>query len=178
MSTSPAHIYILDDEPDVCAALARFVRSAGMQPRAFDSVDHFMRADLTDENACVISDILMPGTLALDLPLLLARAGRHLPVIFVTGCDSEETRNRAHSGGASAYFRKPVDGRALLDAIEWALGQHRPLTEDFREADADTQQVNENAEYHDGDVRMNEEVGGKSGLRSRRQGDSQTPSKS
>ena len=30
---------------------------------------------------------------------------------------------------AMAYFRKPVDGSALLDAIEWAFGTHKqPIT--------------------------------------------------
>jgi hypothetical protein len=65
---------IVDDEPSVCTAYARLVRSAKMQPRTFE----FMRADLTDENACVISDVRMPGTSGLELPALLARAGRRL----------------------------------------------------------------------------------------------------
>jgi FixJ family two-component response regulator len=123
MPTPPVYVYILDDEPSVCTAYARLVRSARMHPRTFASVEDFMRADLTDENACVISDIQMPGKSGLDLPQLLAQAGRHLPVIFVTAHDSPQTRDRAQSLGATAYFRKPVDDQALLDAIAWALTQ-------------------------------------------------------
>ena len=80
-----------------------------------------MRAEFSDDHACVISDIQMPGTSGLDLPTLLARAGHRMPVIFVTGHDTPESRNRAQSVGGAAYFRKPVDDQALLDAIAWAI---------------------------------------------------------
>ena len=68
-----------------------------------------MRADLSDENACVISDVWMPGTSGLELPALLAR----LPVIFITAHDTPETREMAQRVGAAACFRKPVDDQAL-----------------------------------------------------------------
>jgi FixJ family two-component response regulator len=118
-------VYIVDDEPSICTAYARLMRAANMQPRTFASVEEFLRSDLSDENACVISDVRMPGTSGLDLPGLLARAGRHLPVIFTTAHDTRETRELAHRAGAAAYFRKPVDDQALLDAVAWALGGHR-----------------------------------------------------
>jgi FixJ family two-component response regulator len=121
MPSSPIQIYIVDDEPSVCTALARLVRSARMHPRTFASVEDFMHSEVSDANACVISDVQFPGASGLDLPVLLARAGRQLPVIFITGQDTPETRDRAQRAGAAGYFRKPVDDQALLDAIAWAL---------------------------------------------------------
>ena len=121
MANPTIQVYIVDDEPSVCIALARLVRSAKMQPHAFASVEDFMRADLPDKNACVVSDVQFPGTSGLELPVLLSQAGRRLPVIFVTGQDTPEIRDRAQRLGAAAYFRKPVDDQALLDAIAWAL---------------------------------------------------------
>ena len=121
MSDSPIQVYIVDDEPSVCTAYARLVRSAKMQVRTFASVEDFMASAISDANACVISDIQMPGISGLDLPGLLARAGRRVPVIFVTGQDTPEIRNRAQSAGGAAYFRKPVDDQALLDAVAWAI---------------------------------------------------------
>jgi len=114
-------VYIVDDEPSICIALARLVRSAKMQPQTFASVEDFMRADVSDKNACVVSDVQFPGTSGLELPVLLGQAGRRLPVIFVTAQDTPEIRDRAQRLGAAAYFRKPVDDQALLDAIAWAL---------------------------------------------------------
>jgi len=123
MSTAPIQVYIVDDETSICTAYARLARSAEMQPRAFSSVEEFIGAELPDENACVISDVQFPGKSGLELPVLLDRAGRHLPVIFVTAHDTPETRDRAQQAGATAYFTKPVDAQALLDAIRWALSK-------------------------------------------------------
>jgi FixJ family two-component response regulator len=121
-------LYIVDDEPSVRTALARLARSARMEARAFASVEAFLRADFSDENACVVSDVQFPGRSGLDLPVLLGRAGHLLPVIFITGHDSPETRDLAQRYGAAGYFRKPVDDQALIDAITWAVA-HRTAHE-------------------------------------------------
>ncbi|HSI65408.1 MAG TPA: response regulator [Candidatus Saccharimonadia bacterium] len=121
--TTPVQIYIVDDEPAVRAAYARLVRSAKMEPLTFCTVEEFLEAKVADKNACILSDIRMPGSSGLELPGLLSKAGRHLPVIFTTAHDTPETRDIAQRAGAAGFFRKPVDGQALLDAIEWALGK-------------------------------------------------------
>lgn len=123
MPASPIQVYIVDDEPSVCTAYARLFRSAKMQPRTFASVEDLMRAEFSAENACVVSDIQMPGASGLELPALLARAGYRMPVIFVTAHDTPETRDRAQNVGGAAYFRKPVDDQALLDAIAWVIAK-------------------------------------------------------
>jgi FixJ family two-component response regulator len=123
MLAPPIQIYIVDDEPSVRAAYARLIRSAKMEPRTFCNVEEFITAELSDENACIVSDIKMPGSSGLALPGLLEKAGRHLPVIFITAHDTPETRDTAQRAGAAAFFRKPVDGQALLDAIEWVLSK-------------------------------------------------------
>ncbi|MHA3771496.1 response regulator transcription factor [Verrucomicrobiota bacterium sgz303538] len=123
MPDQPIQVYIVDDEPSVCTAYARLLRSAKMQPQTFSSVEEFMRADLPDENACVISDVRMPGASGLELTRMLSQVGRRWPVILVTAYDTAETRDLARQVGAAGYFRKPVDDQALLDAIAWALFQ-------------------------------------------------------
>lgn len=121
MPNKPIPVYVVDDEPSVCTAYARLLRSARMQPRTFASVEEFMRTDLSDECACVISDVRMPGCGGIELTQMLRQAGRKWPVILVTAYDTTETRNLAREVGVAAYFRKPVDDQALLDAIAWAL---------------------------------------------------------
>lgn len=123
MPTLPIHVYIVDDEPFICTAYSRLTRSVKMEPRTFASVEDLMRSDFTDENACVISDIQMPGASGLELPALLASVGHRVPVNFVTAHDTPETRERAHRVGGAAYFRKPVDDQALLDTIAWVLAK-------------------------------------------------------
>jgi FixJ family two-component response regulator len=48
--------------------------------------------------------------------------GIRIPVITVSAFDDAGTRERARKLGAVAFFRKPVDGQALIDAIHWATG--------------------------------------------------------
>lgn len=121
MPDTPVQVYIVDDEPSICTAYARLVRSAKMQARTFASVEDFLRAEFSDDHACVICDVQFPGKSGLELPVLLERAGHHVPVIFVTAHDTSETRDQAQRIGAMGYFRKPVDDQALLDAIAWAV---------------------------------------------------------
>lgn len=121
MPAEPIQVYIIDDEPSVCTAYARLIRSAQMQSQTFASVEDFLRSKLAEGRACVVSDIQMPGVSGLELPALLLRMGRKIPVIFVTARDTPETRDLARYAGAAAYFRKPVDSQALLDAIAWSL---------------------------------------------------------
>jgi len=47
-------------------------------------------------------------------------------MIFVTAYDTEENRATAKRAGAAAFFNKPVDVQALLDAIIWAVDTSGP----------------------------------------------------
>jgi FixJ family two-component response regulator len=62
----------------------------------------------------------MPEISGLELPALLAKQGIRIPVIFVTAYDTDENRAEARRVGAAAFFHKPIDGQALLDAVTWA----------------------------------------------------------
>ena len=110
-------IYIVDDDESVRRALKRLIRSAGMEARAFESSEDFLDFQHPDQSACLIVDIKMRGMSGVDLISELKDRGLKLPVIFITGFDSPEVREKAKIAGASGYFRKPVDDQALLDAF-------------------------------------------------------------
>jgi FixJ family two-component response regulator len=114
-------IYIVDDDESVRRAMDRLLRSAGMEPRAFESAEDFFDFKHPVQNACLIVDIKMKGMNGLDLINEIEGRGLKLPVIFKTGFDSPEVREKAKMAGASSYFRKPVDELALLDATYWAV---------------------------------------------------------
>ena len=114
-------VYIIDDDESVRRALSRLLRSAGLDSLGFGSVAEFGEADVAQRDGCIIADVRMPGGSGLDLPDLLRRIGRELPVIILTAQDTEPTRAAAKRAGAAGFFRKPVDDQALLDAIHWVL---------------------------------------------------------
>lgn len=114
-------VYIVDDDASVRQALARLVQSAGMQTQVFETVPELIGLEHLAAPACVIADIQMPEVSGLELLGRLAEQGHRLPVIFVTAYDNAQNRAVAKRVGAVGYFRKPVDGEALLDAIAWAV---------------------------------------------------------
>ena len=63
----------------------------------------------------------MPGLTGFEFREKLTSKGIRIPVIVVSALDDAETRERARKLRAAAFFRKPVDGQALIDAIHWAM---------------------------------------------------------
>jgi FixJ family two-component response regulator len=119
-------VYLIDDDESVRRALQRLLRSAGFEVKAFSSGEAFLQSENLDVGACIVLDIRMPGLTGFDLQEKLASRGIRIPVITVSAFDDAETRERARKLGAVAFFRKPVDGQALIDAIHWATGVTKP----------------------------------------------------
>jgi len=113
-------VYIIDDDASMRIALERLLISAGIHVRTFASTRHFLEAKVPLDGACIISDVKMHGMTGLELQRKLRADGARVFFIFVTAYDTDEARSEAKQAGAIAYFRKPVDDMALLDAIEWA----------------------------------------------------------
>jgi FixJ family two-component response regulator len=118
-------VYVIDDDESVRRALQRLLRSAGFEVKAFSSGEEFLQSGDLNVGACVVLDIRMPGLTGFDLQEKLASKGVRIPVITVSAFDDAETRERARRLGAVAFFRKPVDGQALIDAIHWATGVNK-----------------------------------------------------
>jgi FixJ family two-component response regulator len=113
-------VLILDDDASARAGLSRYVGCAGYTVQTFASAEEFSQARVGPEAVCLVADVRMRGGGWLLLAEQLRVAGYSMPVILVSADDGAEVRQRALALGAAGFFHKPVDGRALLDAIEWA----------------------------------------------------------
>jgi FixJ family two-component response regulator len=110
----------VDDEESIRKALTRLLSSAGLDVETFPSGLEFLDFLKDHRPDCVLLDLHMPVMDGFDVLGRLDRAGLRLPIIITTGHDSSEARERAMAARPSAYLRKPVDDRTLLDAIELA----------------------------------------------------------
>ncbi len=119
---SPGHltIYLIDDDASVRRALGRVMSLARLEWEAYASAEAFLASAKPAGLGCIVADMTLTGMSGLDLKAELDARGIHLPFILLTAHDTEETRNAARVAGAAAYFRKPVDIEALLDAIQWS----------------------------------------------------------
>ena len=113
-------IAVIDDEEPVRKALTRLMRSAGLTVETFESGAEFLKSLETGVPDCVVLDLHMPHMDGFNVQTHLATKCAGLPVIIVTGHDLPKARERAMAGGASAFLRKPVQDRTLLDAISAA----------------------------------------------------------
>jgi FixJ family two-component response regulator len=118
-------IAIVDDEEPIRKALRRLLRSAGLDVETFQSGVEFLESLATRRPDCVVLDLHMPSMTGFEVQAQLAESGATVPVVIITGHDSDETRERALAGQPAAYLRKPVNDQVLLGAIELALS-HKP----------------------------------------------------
>jgi FixJ family two-component response regulator len=121
MMTRTATVFIVDDDASARIGLGRLLRIAGYDVKLYSDASAFLAEVCETPNACIVLDLRMPGVAGVSLQTELSSKGIFMPVIIVTADEDPDTRQQAKQAGAVAFFRKPVDGPALLDAIEWAI---------------------------------------------------------
>ena len=114
-------VFVVDDDPSARGGLARLVRTAGYAVRDFASAAEFLEAVDPRSPGCLILDARMPGLSGEELRALLESREVALHVIVVSADDDPDTRQWAQDMHATVFFRKPVDGAALLDAVRWGF---------------------------------------------------------
>ena len=120
MTKACLRIAVVDDEEPVRKALMRLMCSTGLSVETFASGPEFLKSLETRLPDCVVLDLQMPQMNGFNVQASLAQKCAALPVIIVTGHDFPKARERAMASGASAFLRKPVHDRTLLDAISAA----------------------------------------------------------
>jgi len=122
-------VFIIDDDLSVRRALTNLFQSVGLQVEAFGSAPELLQAKLPDVASCLVLDIRLPGLSGLDLQNELAKAGVHIPIIFITGHGDIPMTVRAMKGGAVDFLTKPFRDQDLLDAVVKAIEQDRKRRE-------------------------------------------------
>lgn len=119
--TSTLLISIVDDDLSVRDSLCCLFRSVKLGVEAFASAEEFLSSDRIRDTKCLILDVAMPGMSGLELQRHLMTSHPKMPVIFVSAHNDEKLRAEALEGGAIDYLLKPLNGEALLNAVQTAL---------------------------------------------------------
>jgi FixJ family two-component response regulator len=120
MAESPL-IAIVDDEEAICDALTSLLRSVGWRAESFTSAEAFLQSGQVHTTACLLLDVQLPGGSGLELQQQLRSSQARIPIIFITAHGNEAMRAQALQAGAVAFFAKPFNDTALLEAIHTAL---------------------------------------------------------
>jgi len=120
MPNEPPRIVVVEDDASMLQALERILQAGGFTAVSFASGEAALEADAAAD--CLVLDIHLPGMSGFELYRRLARAGKEVPVIFITARDEPAVRDEAERlGGAGSYLPKPFSGRDLLEAITQRL---------------------------------------------------------
>jgi FixJ family two-component response regulator len=125
MPEADATVFVVDDDLGLRQAVARLVRSAGLDVQVFPSAQEFLARAPKDVPGCLVLDVRLPGLSGLDLQSRMAELGLDIPIVFITGYGDVPTSVRAMKAGALEFLTKPFRDQDLLDAIVNAIGRHR-----------------------------------------------------
>jgi DNA-binding response OmpR family regulator len=101
-------VAIVDDDPSVCRALARVVRSLGFDVETYGSGEALLvgaRVRAPDE---VLLDLHLPGLRGAALLAALRDLHAAARVVVMTGLDRPGSREVCLEAGAAAYVAKPL----------------------------------------------------------------------
>jgi FixJ family two-component response regulator len=118
-------VFVIDDDRSVREAVGRLIRSSGLQVSLYASARDYL--DAYDPNAagCLVLDLVMPGSNGLALQDVLMATGSAPPIVFLTGHADVPASVQAMKHGAVEFLCKPVDERALIDAVCSAVEKDR-----------------------------------------------------
>jgi FixJ family two-component response regulator len=115
-------IAVIDDDPRVLEALVNLLASFGYRAESYLSAEQFLGSDGLSRSSCVITDIEMQKMSGLALLQYVRSSSNAVPVVIITGKPSENSEAFYLERGAIGFFKKPVDGDALVDLIDSVCG--------------------------------------------------------
>jgi len=115
-----SRICIVEDEPELAALVADYVRAAGYDAVVFGDGALALDAIRHDPPALLVLDLMLPGLDGLSLCRAL-RSFSQLPVIMVTARVEEIDRLLGLELGADDYLCKPFSPRELVARIKAIL---------------------------------------------------------
>ena len=115
--------FIVDDDASVRKGIRRLLKSLKLSARAFESAEDFLRQVSPGTVGCLILDVRLPGMTGLQLQEQLVHSNWHVPIIFVTAHDDDESRETAMRQGAVAYLHKPFDREHFVESVNQAISR-------------------------------------------------------
>src|SRR5258708_9511124 len=98
--------------------IKRLLRVHGFHSTLFESANALLTRGDFDKAFCFIVDINLNGESGIELCRGLADSGVSLPVIYITGNDSEANRAAAIASGCISYLTQPFAAPSLIEPIE------------------------------------------------------------
>ena len=113
-------VYIVEDEAELAALVADYLRAAGFAPVVFHNGAEALAAMRSSMPALVVLDLMLPGLDGLALTRAL-RGFSTVPIVMVTARVEEIDRLLGLELGADDYLCKPFSPRELVARVKAIL---------------------------------------------------------
>lgn len=117
-------VYVIDDDADFAASLARLLRGAGYKAEPFNNPQNLLEAYSVEPADCVVSDVMMGEMDGFAFSTALHKIDDCVRVIFVTGWPSTSAAVKSiREFDAADYLEKPLNEESLLKAVAAAAAE-------------------------------------------------------
>lgn len=110
-------VFVVDDDPSMRTGIMRLLRIHGFNSTLFESAKAILDHGDFGRAFCVIMDIDLNGESGIGVCRRLINRGIILPVIFITGNDSDTVRAAATDIRCLAYLTKPFPAPSLIEFV-------------------------------------------------------------
>jgi len=118
MSSSDYVVHIVDDEEPVRKSLAFLLTVSGFAVRVHDSAAAFLEVAPGLRDACLVTDLRMPGMNGVELLQHIRKQALNIPAIVITGHGDVPMAVEAMKAGALDFIEKPFDEEVLIEAVK------------------------------------------------------------
>jgi two-component system response regulator TtrR len=120
-------VYVVDDDEAVRDSLRWLLEGNGFRVTSLESAERFLSnlPKLSNQMACLILDVRMPGMTGTELHEELLERGYRIPLIFITGHGNVPMAVDSMKKGAVDFLEKPFNDEQLCALVAKAFQQFR-----------------------------------------------------
>jgi len=118
----PASVMVIDNSPESCALLDRFLKAEGHRVRTANSGEEGLALCAQEMPSLVLLDLHLPGIDGLETLRRIKGMDRSCPVVMITAYDTARSAVRAMKLGAEDYVTKPVPMEELRALVTKLVG--------------------------------------------------------
>ena len=129
IASRTVRILVVDDCSIVRQILALTLRNEGFDAREAEGMPEALSILAASGIDLVVADAYMPTGSGVDLARYLSTAAqfRSIPVLVMGADDDGSLEEKARLAGAIGWIPKPLDPRAVIGAVRYALVKRREL---------------------------------------------------
>jgi two-component system response regulator FixJ len=123
-----SQVYVVDDDPDLGASVARLLRRMGYLAEPFLNPRDLLASYEEGPAACVLTDVMMAGMDGFAFAEELRALDQNVSIVFMTAWPAtSKAVDAIRIYGGIDYLEKPIDhdrlGAAIAEGIAWSAAR-------------------------------------------------------